>query len=341
MTLSGVNMKKLFIITILLSFLILMTSCLFEPEPYFRQWLCAVNIDGTDLQYLIEEDIGTVIPNLESSKLIVYYNHEIYSMNPDGTGKEILVNYIERYKNPEITMTPEGEMIVFDTTTDIYTLNLDNNALEKITKTDTIAYLYPSFSSNGEKICYSTTDFDSVTSIYMMDYTGENIKLIYSYYGTQVSTLQNPFFTDTDDKILYSLFQSYDECGLFSVNIDGSNNHKIFDDYAFYTMSHNRSFIVFSSRDSVYRMNIDGSELQSLAFTYDEWYEPVISPDDSKILYPSSDFTMYIMGSDGSNKKQISDMEYDFDYYFSCKQYNYEFINNERVIVKLRKWYNT
>ncbi len=332
-------MKKIFIITILLSSLILMTSCLFEPEPYFRQWLCAVNIDGTNLQYLIEEDIGIVIPNLDGSKLIGYYNHEIYSMNPDGTGKEILVEYIDKYCNPEIAMTPEGEMVVFDTITDIYTLNLDSNILTNITEQDTIINLYPSFSSNGERICYSTTDFDSVTSIYIMDYNGENNELIYSYVKYQPSIIESPCFTNSDNRIIYSMYQSYEECGLYSLNINGSGNHRIFDKYTYYSMSHNDLFIIFSSNDTVYKMNTDGTELQAIALTGDYELAPITSPNDSLILYPSTNFTIYVMNSDGSNKREVSDMEYDLSFP-DYKNYNNQFINNERVIVKLRKWYN-
>ena len=340
MTLSGVNMKKLLIITILLCSTILITSCLFEPESYFRQWLCAVNIDGTDLQYLIEEDIGTVIPNLEGSKLIAYYNHEIYSMNPDGTGKEILVEYIDKYCNPEIAMTPEGEMIVFDTVSDIYTLNLETNFLQQITETDTIPYRYPSFSSNGEKICYSTTDFDSITSIYMMDYKGENNELVYSHIEEEVSTLRNPYFVKTDERIIYANCTSPESSGLYSVNIDGTNNYKIYHESTPFTISHDKIFVVFSSGGIVYKMNTDGPGLMELATTYQDQNSPTTSPADLLILYPSTNSTMYIMNSDGSNKREVSDMEYDLDYY-GYKTYNYRFINNERVIVKLRKWYNT
>lgn len=87
-------------------------------------------------------------------------------------------------------------------------------------------------------------------------------------------------------------------------------------------------------------INIDGTELQSLAFIYDESYHPIISPDNLKILYPSSDSTMYIMDSDGNNKKQITDIKYDFDHPH-YKTYNFRFINDEKIIVKLKKWYET
>jgi Tol biopolymer transport system component len=333
-------MKKLFIIAIPLIIIVILSGCIFEPYTYFKQWLCAVNIDGTDLQYLIEEDIGIFIPNLDGTKLIGYYNHEIYSMNPDGTGKEILVEYIDKYLNPEIAMTPEGEMIVFDIVTDIYTLNLSNNDLERLTEPDTIAYIYPSFSSNGEKICCSTTDFDSVTSICIMDYNGENKQMIYSYIVDQISMLRSPYFTNSDNQIIYASPILPDSWGIYSVSIDGTNNHKIFDQYVPFSMSHNGLFLVLSAENVIYKMNSDGSGLIELATTYQDQYAPVTSPDDSLILYPSTNSTMYIMNNDGSNKREVSDMEYDLDNH-GYKSYNFRFINNERVIVKLRKWYET
>jgi len=333
-------MKKLCIIAIPLIIIVILSGCIFEPEPYFRQWLCAINIDGADLQYLIEEDIGIVIPNLDGSKLIGYYNHEIYSMNPDGTGKEILVEYIDKYLNPEIAMTPKGEMIVFDTVSDIYTFNLETNVLQQITETDTIPYRDPSFSSNGEKICCSTTDFDSVASIYIMDYNGENKKLIYSHFEEQVSTLRNPYFVNTDDRIIYANCTSPESSGLYSVNIDGTNNYKIFHESTPFMISHDKLFIVFSSGGIVYKMNTDGSGLMELATTYQDRNSPTTSPDDLLILYPSTNSTMYIMNNDGSNKREVSNMKYDLDYY-GYKNYNFRFINNDRVLVKLRKWYET
>jgi Tol biopolymer transport system component len=329
------NMKNLFIIAIPLIIIVILSGCIFEPYTFFKRWLCAVNIDGTDLQYLIEEDIGIVIPNLDGTKLIGYYNHEIYSMNPDGTDKETLVEYMENYRNPEIAMTPEGEMIVFDTLIDIYLLNLETNEIKNLSIEDTVACFDPSFSSNGQKICYCTVDFDSITTIHIMDYDGNNKELVYEYVKDDVLPLKNPYFVDTDDRIIYISYAS-DVNGLYSVDINGSNNHRIYEYIVKYSVSHNRLFIVFSLYDNVYRMNTDGSNLQLLASTYSYNVAPITSPNDSLILYPSTNFTIYVMNSDGSNKREVSSMEYDFDYY-GYKNYNFRFINNERVILRLKK----
>src|SRR6056297_3206542 len=172
-------MKKILFSLIVIS--ILLAACLetpFQTEPYYEDWLCSVNTDGTNLQY-ITKHFGTIVISPDGEKIIDSYADVIYAMNPDGSDMITLKDSVPDFRYPVSSDTPEGEMIAFVCNSDIHTLNLVTNEIINLTKTDSVFENYPSFSPNGSKITYTANVRHDYTSICMMEFNGTNNHTIY------------------------------------------------------------------------------------------------------------------------------------------------------------------
>ena len=333
-------MKKIFAFLILLTIIIALTNCIdsfFQLEPYTRSWLCSLKTDGTDLEQITEE-FGNIVVTPDGEKIIGFYEYELYSMNPDGSGRTTILDSLEIYyaPSPSIAQTPEGIKLVFGCVGELYTLDLEENNLTNITNTPNIGDSYSSFSYNGNKITYRSI-YNSCTSVSIMDYDSGNNQLVYSQQTSNYSNFKFPTLTMNNKIIYYSGSLSLIQ-GLYSVNIDGSGNHCIYDDYANFTISHDGSFIVFTTRqDKLYRMDIDGSNLIELSAQASDEFAPVLSLDDEKILYSYG--PLYIINSDGSNPLKLTEFEV-YGPYSVFGQKPYFFLDSNTLIVKLEIEYN-
>jgi Tol biopolymer transport system component len=211
---------------------------------------------------------------------------------------------------PSIAETPEGNKIVFSHNEDIYEFDLESTEIRNLTNTPDIRERDPYYSHNGDSISYRTIQ-DSILTISIMNYNGENKNIVIEYNIPQGTALYLycPCFSKNDKKIYYILYSFGDEIkyGLYSININGLNNQCIYDGSIanyFLSMHSNANKILFCGYDSLYIMKEDGSDLTNLGES--DYYRPVISSDGSKILFVNHN-RIYIMNIDGSERRQILD----------------------------------
>ena len=106
------------------------------------------------------------------------------------------------------------------------------------------------------------------------------------------------------EKLYYT--NSYDNGTLYSMNIDGSDNRKLNNDWTSWLhVSGNRIYYQYGMGGMIYVMNSDGSGQQKL----NDDDSGNINVTGDRIYYSNTDddFTLYSMNTDGSDRKKLND----------------------------------
>lgn len=250
-----------------------------DGDGYYAESGCGTAVDPDD-------NDATIYP-VASEKILFVSNRDgnadIYIMDPDGSNQMNLINNLSHDYDPE--WSPDGNSIVFvserDGTADIYTMNLDGSDLSQLT--------YPVNPSDPG---------DGRNRDDMPDWSPNGTKIV--------------FFSlrDGNSKI-------------WLMNADGSNQIKLdlpFGVHAYPRWSPDGNEIVFTStlagegHFDIYKVNVSNpsNPIRLTNSPYTD-IEPVWAPDGSKIAFTSNRyhngevFYVYIMNSDGSNQRTISD----------------------------------
>ena len=130
-------------------------------------------------------------------------------------------------------------------------------------------------------------------------------KIIYYHYGISKMYPWGTFIIDPDS------------VGLWMVNADGTNPHIILNTRDVYAdWSPDGNWIVFEHYGHIYKTDVIGDSInipgiQQLTFEGSNYF-PSWSPDGKKIVYDSDAaggvHDLWIMGSDGLNKKQVTNL---------------------------------
>jgi len=329
---KGVIMKiRIFLLLGIIS-MALFISCESDWYPIYEDWLCTINIDGTNLEY-IRNSYGNFLLSPDRQTLIEYTKNKFYDVDLNDLSSKILLydfgdDYDEIY-NPSISNTH----IAFTHNADIYSLNIETKDTTRLTF-DGVLEINPAFSSDGTKIVYTTFhSADSVTKTIVMNSDGSNKNVILE----EIHKRYNKFFhfINSDISIIYYiLFKS----GIYTINIDGSNHQCILENvHPYYlTLSPNRDYVIFMSDGYLQKINVDGTGHTLLTDTNNWEFDAVISPNGQKILYSKEDFP-YIMDADGTGSYKLIDKmiaDKDSEYRESY------FLNDNKILLTLKKQIN-
>ena len=191
---------------------------------------------------------------------------DLYTVNPDGTGRRRLTNY--GVYTAEATLSPDGKTLVFTSLKDgdleLYTMNVDGSNIRRLTNTpgyDGGAF----FSPDGKKIVYRAwhPQGDSLQAyrgllaqrlvrpnrmeLFVMNADGSNNRQITNLGGANFA----PIFSPDGRKIIFSSnhknprgreAQNFE---LFLINVDGSGleqitTHPTFDGFPMFSRDYKR-----------------------------------------------------------------------------------------------------
>src|SRR5438067_1018571 len=248
-------------------------------------------------------------------------NHDVYTMNPDGTDQTRLTDNLAYDDQP--TWSPDGSKIAFisnrDGNFEIYTMNSDGTGQTRLTN-NPAADGFPAWSPNGTKIAFVSGDLRNPTTfeIYLMNSDGSNLTRL-----TNDSLIDAvPSWSPDGTRIVFmsgssSLFD-LNSFEIFTINADGSNrirltNNTVADGQPSYSPDGTK--ILFASGDAmnpnsieIYVMNAYGSGRAKLTNNSVTDGFPAWSPDGSQIVFASgnigdeSTVELYVMNANGSNQ---------------------------------------
>lgn len=316
----------------------LLVGCINDWYPIYEDWLCTINIDGTDIEY-IRNSYGNFLLSPDRQTLIEYTKNKFYAVNlNDLSSRTLLVDYGDDlsaiYKpalsNKNIVYLHHGDIFIYDF------------ASGNINEIDTTNIWSLNISDNGTKVVYSTQN-DSISSIILINSDGNDENVIYKIENIDMSKyyLESPRFVDNDEKIVFSMYGNQ-YCttadGIYSVNVDCNDFYCIVEDnYTDYiTVSTDKYYIVYTFDEQIHLVSINEMTDHVLDNSYNEFFFPSFSPNGQHVLYAKEDYP-YIISSDGTNKYKLTDKMIG---YTSPDYKESYFLDDYKILLTLKKQIN-
>ena len=279
----------------------------------------------------------------DGSKLLFYSesagNDEIYIMDSNGDN---LLNISNSPSNDNLCQfSHDGSKVVFTSNRDgnreIYIMNSDGSNQTRLTYNNFTDHS-PGFSPDGSQIVfYQVTALDSSTldaeyNVYIIDIDGQNLQnlTVNTKYYLKTNFIPDydygvydaaPVFSSDGSKIVFTTYYKNHGFDITLMDCDGKNQKRITN-----TLGSNiapifcpfGSKIIFRSHRyanfDLFLMNFDGTDQVSITPNTNHVYFSDFSPDGSKILfYDNNDldlssfkYKVYIMDSNGENRKMLS-----------------------------------
>ncbi len=296
----------------------------YESDGNYESQIFTVNVDGSGRPKNLTptEDARTPMFSPAGDQIVYqngksYYDAredsccwgEIYTMNSDGTNKMNLTNSPSVHDAKPV-FSPDGTMIAFEQTGDagrthLYVMAADGTGQRRLTSSHASSETSAAFSPSGDKIVFSrqgSQQGSQVVDLYIVDVAADGSDD--QQYGAEAQRL-----TFTDD--------AWEPAASFSP--DGTkilfhtyHDQSIKDDHLFASGNYNQVWII----------NADGSDQRPLTsgfLSITPYTPPTFSPDGEQIVFARDDHfhdpagqhrvdnDLFIMDSDGSHKKRLTD----------------------------------
>ena len=282
-------MKYLTFLFIILTGIIL-TSC-GEGHYYIEahEYLSLINCDGSDKIHLFEGSAGKVSFYDNDQKILYNSGDDIISFDLSSLQSEIFfspepdiwyMNGYELFHEFQKVISWEGT-----TDWDILVATIETGEIEYLTNTYDIREEKVKLSPTEEYFVYIEKDYtyvDSVLwSIKYRNFDGSINETVTSKLANFAQQFRSVDWID-NDTLIYSDNDSNNNPGIYTINIDGSNNQYIFNGlYLNFNMCENRTKVVFEHEDEIYLIDTADYSVTHLV----SGVEPVISPDGNKLAY--------------------------------------------------------
>ncbi len=306
-----------------------------------------INVDGSNLQKVTEEGIGTFINQSPDGSNILFVGAKkgeekfhIYTMDNDGS------NWIQITNNDFDEVAPSWNPASFKTGTtakgkiqkiafhsnrdgnsEIYSIHADGTNEKRLTYND-VYDGFPSWSPDGSKILFQSNRVgEDDFFIYVMNSDGSNVQKIPNTEGGNYAK-----WSRDGSKIAF-FAERNGNTEIFLIYSDGSNpvnitNNTATDETPTYTSDGSK--IAFqTNRGSkppvdakegeevrlnygIYIMNTDGSNQTEITDFETNDENPSISPDGKQVVYQSyikEGLAIVVINTDGTNKRVLTDAE--------------------------------
>ena len=278
---------------------LILLSCIGSgDEPWTETFLSTIDTNGDNLQHLVKDIYGKPKFSYNGEKIIIANNQGFWTANSDGSDYELIVDTLISYNN-YFSVSPTDDYITFTNSGNIYKCNYIMNHLEIIyTDLEEYAWLH-SYSPDGSKILFSTSESQAdstIVKVYSMNEDGTNQALLYSHTSSSSTNIKYPIYSQNMEKVFFVYG------GLIMCNPDGSELELIYsDNISDSPLITANNFIVFKSGGDIISCNYVTSLISNLG---DGQY-PDISPDGLRVTF--YDYNLMIMDIDGSSRNKIAE----------------------------------
>jgi Tol biopolymer transport system component len=234
---------------------------------------------------------------------------DVYSMNPDGSGKRQLT--ADPGDDTQPSYSPDGSRIAFASNRggnfDIYAMNSDGSGVVRLT-TDPGVETQPSFSPDGSRIAFIAKRGASwYGDVYTMNADGSDQVRLTSQGGIE----DGPTYSPDGQRIAFGRTEGGRK-HIFTMNTAGGElaalTHGASDDRR-PSFSPDGSRIAFDSRGAgsfqIYAMSADGSGVVKLTGKATASQRPAYSPDGSRIAFDRGG-SIFTMRAGGGGEVQLT-----------------------------------
>jgi len=272
-------LKKSILLLMVLSVLVISSCDLFHEDWIIEeQYLCTVDTTGQNFQYLIKaEDFSQYVVPPDNSKILIFKSGAIYSTDLDGSNYQLYSQCSDSLKfvnNLSWAVTPEGFRIIWCYADDIFAYDYNNDEFTQVTDTPDIEERYCCFSNDGIHITYCSWIrpdtvhvnpwIDSSINVMSYDYSGKTCIIEEQVYDI---VYLKPIISE--DKVLYYVSGTDSLEGIYSINIDGTDNTNLYNDiitpHQRFVAIEEENSVIFTDSYYLYKLNYENGDLIELA----------------------------------------------------------------------------
>lgn len=275
-------------IFILLVISLFMISCIQDgDEPYYVRWISSIDLNGENLNNVIEDDYDSFHPIPQHQKILLSKSSGgLWVINEDGTGFEKIVSG-QLLGYPFVSY--DGDQLVFSMfnleNTDIFIYGFDSGELNNISDTENVREVSPTISTDGLKVCFTKINPDTSNTLIMYDVLSQESEhlLTYPMDLTSSPTIINNCFRGDSYDVYFNLIL-ISEKALHLYEYDISNDYVVFDDAISsnkLSCSANGDRLIFESNSIIYEFAYTSFELIEIS----NGHSPSISLDGQNIVF--------------------------------------------------------
>ncbi len=327
-------MKNLTFLIVLLTGIVL-TSC--GEGPYYveaHEYLTLINCDGSDKIHLSEDTCGKVFFYDNDHKIIYARDNEIISFDLSELQSYIIFPpETEEWSIWYIEIFQDFDNILFCNDSnrwDLYLYTIETENVENLTNTEEKREGNVKLSPSEDYFSYIEKDYTYVDSIkWSIKYRNldESInETVISKFQTCGTTFRTVNWID-DNTLIYINDEFCLNPGLYTINLDGSENQLIYDGRFFnFSICDDRTKVVFEDEDEIYLIDTLDYSVSHLISGHD----PVISPDGNKLIYSDGTSGLLVWDIVEDTTTLLSETPYSSAIGFSSDSQKLVF--NERIV---------
>ena len=191
-----------------------------------------------------------------------------------------------------VQVRPDGQQLVFQALGQLYTQDLPKGKAKRLTKNNSEFAFYPSYSSDGKWITYTTWNDDKLGAVKTIRSRGGKAKRLTATPGKYIE----PQFSPDNKQVLYRkvvggrvLPDQYDVApGIYQVDSSGKNVQLISENGSapFYSKSGDRIYVTRRSKGKTQLVSINLDGLDPIVHVESQWAsEFSLSPDESYLSF--------------------------------------------------------